>query len=568
MRRALPWLVIASLTALGGCDGGGGSMDAGTDSGPSDAGTDAPYVPPNTGPPDPVSFGAVGSSSAASGEGSFRFGVATAATQIEDMNPHTDWHAWTSPESEGGLGNGTFVGDAVRGYSLAVEDVALLEQLNVDSYRFSMEWARIEPMRDTRDMEGVAHYRTLLEALDAAGIQPNVTVHHFSNPVWIEDPRIDPDMCTDSESQLCGWAVEASVPLIVEEIREHACFLGTTYGDLVDDWGTINEPVNYMFAGWGSAQFPPGRAYVFGAFDRFLRVVRAFISAHSAIYDALKECDTVDADGDGVAASVGLPLSVANWVPSRGGRPSANPEDVAAAERMTYVYHYLFVDSVMNGTFDPGLDGTAEELHPEWLWTPEGGGEARPSIDWLGLQYYFRAGVTARPALLPVLNVTPCFGPLNSGACLAPAHETFWVPDMGYEFWPAGFLDVMRAVAGRYPELPLMVTEAGIATHVGERRAENVVRVLEQVAVARAEGIDLRGYYHWSLMDNFEWAEGYEPLFGLFTVDRESAGYTRTPTLGATVYGAIAGSRMLTMEQRVTYGGLGPMTPEPTTPEM
>src|SRR5204863_3561634 len=131
-----------------------------------------------------IAFGTFGPLSGDAGRGVFRFGVATAATQIEDMNPHTDWYLWTQPVAAGGLGHGTFVGDATRGYSKALDDVGLVAALGVDSYRFSIEWARIEPARNQIDEAAIAHYRDELTALRARGIRPLVTLHHFSNPVW------------------------------------------------------------------------------------------------------------------------------------------------------------------------------------------------------------------------------------------------------------------------------------------------------------------------------------------------------------------------------------------------
>jgi beta-glucosidase len=533
---------------------------------PSDAGRDAPTVDsprigvdsplPDAGPPDPVTLGVLGPLVGAEGEGDFRFGVSTAATQIEDMNDTTDWYWWTLPTADGGLGMHEPVGDAVRGYTNAIADVDLLTQLGVDAYRFSVEWARIEPTRDAVDTAELAHYRMLLDRLVAEGIRPMITVHHFSNPIWVDDPRVDPATCTPDKGYLCGWGHAAGTPLVVEELAEHAARLAQEYGDVVDEWGTINEPVNYIFAGWATpGQFPPGRSYL-GNWPEFLNVVRAFLAAHAAIYRAIRENDTVDADGDGIAAAIGLPLSVANWVPARRGELSASPDDVAAAQRMIYVYHHLFVDSVRNGTFDADFDGTGEESHPEYR-----AADGSPSIDWLGVQYYFRAGVTAMPAILAPVGLTPCFGPIDSGACVDPYDPTFVVPAMGYEFWSGGFDEVLLDLSARYPDLPLVVTEAGIATEVGARRAENVVRILESVARVRAAGADIRGYYHWSLMDNFEWAEGYEPRFGLFRVDRTGT-YPRTITLGGTVYGEIISARGLTMAHRTTYGGFGPMTPE------
>src|SRR4051794_11187466 len=157
--------------------------------------------------PAPIAFGTYGPLTGDAGRGSFRFGVATAAPQIEDMNTATDWYLWTQPTTAGGLGHGTFVGDATRGYSKALDDAALVAALGVDSYRFSIEWARIEPVKGQIDEAAIAHYRAQLAALRAMGIRPLVTLHHFSNPVWVDDPR-DP-ACSNtggapSDGNLCG----------------------------------------------------------------------------------------------------------------------------------------------------------------------------------------------------------------------------------------------------------------------------------------------------------------------------------------------------------------------------
>ncbi|GAB4198227.1 MAG: GH1 family beta-glucosidase [Sandaracinaceae bacterium] len=567
MPRSLPLAVLTLSIAAYGCGGETPAADAYVPA--EDAATDAfVEIPdagrdaarPDGGPPTPRTFGAVGPIRGGAGRGGFRFGVATAATQIEETNMRTDWWAWTAPTTMGGLGNGTYVGDAVRGYANAQADVDLLEDLNLDAYRFSIEWARIEPNRDQIDMDAVQHYRELLMTLRERGIRPMVTIHHFSNPLWVDDPRIDPETCTPDDAQLCGWG--HSGPELVEELAEHAALLAALYGDLVDEWCTINEPVNYLFAAYGAGQFPPGRNWALNSRTqpRFLQVVQTFIDAHVAMYRAIHEYDTVDADdGDGVNASVGIPLSVANWVPTRRGAPSADPEDVRVANRFVYVYHYLLPDALLDGTWDPDLDPTTDDAEPRPDWAG--------TLDWLGVQYYFRAGVTSRPAVLTLLGGTPCVPPLlDGGACLDELGDpTFYVPAMRYEFYAPGFYDVVMGFHERYGArgLPLLATEAGIATEVGARRAENVVRILEQIGRLLDAGVDFRGYYHWSLMDNFEWAEGYEPKFGLYHVDRASPGYDRIPTLGATVYGEVAGGRALTEAHRTTYGGLGPMTPEP-----
>jgi beta-glucosidase len=381
------------------------------------------------------------------------------------------------------------------------------------------------------------------------GVRPLVTIHHFSNPVWVADPRGTACTGGPTDTNLCGFGSPGG-PQIIQQMADHAALLAQRFGDLVDEWGTVNEPVNYLLAAYGIGVFPPGNVSLTNL-DHLAAVFRDYIAAHAAMYHAIKANDTVDADGDGIAATVGLSLSVADWEPTRANKPSTDPEDLAARDRLVYLFHYLFADSVTLGMFDSNLDGTPDEPHPEWANT----------LDWLGVQYYMRAGVSGdRPALPAPISLTPCFSGIDVGSCRPAPDPTYCVPRMGYEGWTDGIHDILHGFADRYPGLPLVVTEAGIATDTGARRAENVVRVLESVARARDEGVDVRGYYHWSLTDNFEWAEGFGPHFGLYSVDYSS--YARTATEGADAYTAIAHAREITTEQRKQYGGTGPMTKE------
>ncbi|HVU05171.1 MAG TPA: family 1 glycosylhydrolase, partial [Polyangiaceae bacterium] len=488
----------------------------------------------------PVQFTAFGPLSTDAGRGSFRFGAASAATQIEDQNPNTDWYLFTRPVADGGLGKGSaFVGDAARGFSKAVEDVGLVTSTSLDSYRFSMEWARIEPTLGHVDESALVHYGEVLDALVAQGIHPNVTIHHFSNPVWVDDPRDPTCKNGPGDQNLCGLGHPTGGPRVIAAMAAHARRLAERFGDRVDDWATLNEPVNYLLASYGIGSFPPGKSTLFPDLKKFSPIVRDFLAAHAAMYAAIKEADTVDADGDGIAANVGMTLNVADWEPARDHQPSTDPEDVGARDRLVYAYHHLVPDSLTAGTFDPDFDGTGDEPHPEWANT----------LDWLGVQYYNRAGVTGKGGgVIPVLALTPCFGGVDAGACLVPKDPTFCVPTMAYETYPPGIYDVLMDFHSRYEKLPLVVTEAGIATDVGARRAENVVRILQQIDRARKDGADVRGYYHWSLTDNFEWASGFTPHFGLYAVDY-AGDYARTPTLGATVLGDVAKARGLTDEQ-------------------
>ncbi|MFO0606772.1 MAG: family 1 glycosylhydrolase [Polyangiales bacterium] len=528
--------------------------DVAPDAAPPDAAPDAPvFDPRELLAPGEVTYPAAGPRSGAMGRGRFSFGVATASAQIEDGITNNDWYYWTLPAAMGGVGRGRApLGDAVQGFSRAVEDVGLLAELGVDTYRFSMEWSRIEPRRDEVNMGALMAYRGLLDALRMRGIRPSLTVHHFASPVWVDDPRRRGACAMPTDADLCGWGHPAGSAAIIEEIREHAALLARTYGDRVDEWATVNEPINYLLASYGQEEFPPGRSLLFTDTDRFIDVIRNYIRAHVAIYEAIKANDTVDADNDGNPAEVGFTLSVADWIPTRNRARSEDPADVAARDRVRYVYHYLFVDAVRDGALDANLDGVPEEMHPEW----------RGHLDWLGVQYYFRAGVSAVPEIIPRVRANVCLPNINLGACVPPADPTHQVPAMGYEFWAPGLYNVLRDFGRRYADLPLTVTESGLATEVGARRAELVVRSLEQVERARRDGVDVRGYYHWSLMDNFEWSYGFAPRFGLYRVDRTGAVYPRRATEGATVFRDIIRARRITEAQRQRYGGLGPMTPE------
>ncbi|HEY0253791.1 MAG TPA: family 1 glycosylhydrolase, partial [Kofleriaceae bacterium] len=331
----------------------------------------------------PISYAKMGPLVGDAGKGSFRFGVASAATQVEDMNPNTDWYTFTLPVAQGGLGKGTdFVGDAVDGYTMALEDVDLVASLGVDSYRFSIEWARIEPQRDVIDEAAIAHYRALLEALVAKGIRPLVTIHHFSNPNWTYDLHDIGCANGPSDTNLCGFGGPGGAQ-IVKEMGDHAALLAQRFGDLVDEWGTVNEPFTWMFAAYGVGYFPPGINALGDLVKGMVPPLRDYLAAQAAMYKAIKENDTIDADGDGIAAAVGFSMSVADWEPSRGNAPSTNPDDIAARDKLVYYFHYLFVDAAVTGGFDTDLDGTQDEMHPEWAGT----------VDWIGLQYYFRAGV-------------------------------------------------------------------------------------------------------------------------------------------------------------------------------
>lgn len=503
--------------------------------------------------PAATAFPAPGPLTGPAGKDGFRFGVASSATQIEDRNENTDWYKWTAAPPDG-LGRSPFVGNAVDGYTKAVEDIDLIEDMNLDAYRFGVEWARVEPRRDQIDEKALKHYSDFIDALLARGIRPMITVHHFANPVWVDDPGDIECAAGPSDTNLCGLDHPEGGPQVAEEMAEFAELLAERFGDRVDEWVTINEPMVYMHFAHAFGAGPPGKANLIGDFkDRYQGALRNLIDAHARMYRAIKAADTVDG-GSGEPAAIGLSMSAKQYIPVRDGRLSDERRDIDAAERMRRYFEWNVTDSLWKGGFDTDLDGTMDESHPEW----------RGTLDFLGIQLYERIGVSETgpeptPNTFPVANADVC----GTAPCLPPRDKTYFVPDMNYESDPTALYPVLKDYGRRYDNLPLTVTESGIASDSGKRRAEFTVRALEQIQKVRAEGGDIRGYYHWSLMDNFEWLGGYGPRFGLYAVDRSTM--KRTPTEAAEVYGRIAGARVLSADLRKRYGGDGPMTPEPGT---
>jgi len=229
-----------------------------------------------------IHFPQAGSTSAPSGRHTFRFGAATAATQIEDQNTHTDWYIWTAPPPRG-LGKSEFVDDAVKGYSKAMDDIRLLQDLHLDTYRFGIEWARIEPRLGYFDEKALKHYDDFINGLLAAHIIPVITLHHNANPIWVDDPR-EPADCPQGPrpENLCGFANPKGAEEVLKAAGEYACMLGKRYGDRVDDWLTINEPMNYLMSNYGGDGASPGRNVMaregWQGLSRVLQTLSVFMS--------------------------------------------------------------------------------------------------------------------------------------------------------------------------------------------------------------------------------------------------------------------------------------------------
>jgi beta-galactosidase len=405
-----------------------------------------------------------------------------------------------------------------------------VRRLHGNSLRLSLEWSRIFPSSTAAvDISGgftpgvlaaldaladqgeVAHYRTVLATLRARKLEPMVTLNHFTLPLWLHDPlavrdafaSLGPGADVPTGLTRAGWLD----PAIVDEFAKFAAYAGWKFGDLADLWCTINEPVVVIVNGYVNVpgvggNFPPG---LFN-FAAVLAALPNLVTAHARGYDALHATDTVDADGDGIAVQAGVVQNMVAFHPT----DPQSADDVTAAAHADYIYNRAFLTAVTTGAFDANLDGDTSDA-----------GEMRADLvgrgDFIGVNYYLRATTTSLGA--PITMRIPLFDFLPTITYATP-HTPGGPPcpsvcsDFGWEIYPAGLREVLTFVGTL--GLPVYITENGIADAADGLRAQYTYAHLAELQDAIADGVaDVRGYYHWSLTDNFEWSSGYFPKFGL-----------------------------------------------------
>ncbi|MER5258002.1 family 1 glycosylhydrolase [Streptomyces sp. NPDC002855] len=386
----------------------------------------------------------------------FLWGTSTAAHQIEGGNTNSDW--WEFEH-----GNLSYVkepsGDACDSYHRWREDMDLLAELGFTDYRFSIEWARIEPAPGEFSRAAIAHYRRMVEGARERGLRPMVTLHHFTTPLWF--------------ARRGGWAATGSDELFARYLTAAAPIFAADVAHVC----TINEPNIVAVMAAAQAALASGQAVNFAedppAPDE--ATTDALVRAHTRAVETVKS----------LAPHVSTGWSVANLV----CKALPGSEEVAAAFRHPRVDVFL---------------------------------EAARGDDWLGVQAYTRTLI----------------GPNGRLPVPEDAERTL----MGWEYYPQALGDAVRHSASVTGGTPLIVTENGIATADDSRRIQYTTGALESLADAMNDGIDVRGYFHWSALDNYEWGR-YEPTFGLIAVDRET--FVRTPKPSAAWLGAIGRTRVL-----------------------
>jgi len=380
----------------------------------------------------------------------FLWGTATAAYQVEG-GIQNDWSA-------AGLDAGQAADHATR-YE---EDFDTLEKMGTPAYRMSIEWAKLEPEPGKYNRQALEEYRKMLKSLNRRGIQPMVTLFHFTLPTWF--------------AQKGGWTRP-------ENIQDFVRFCTWVSGELKDEvnwWFTINEPLVYAFKSYDAGAWPPFQK------DRnlALRVIKHLILAHGEAYRAVHAQDPI--------AWVGFAKNITLLEPNVPG----NPLDQAMTGFQSYLFNEAFWDAISQGELNFSVPGV-EPIQIPYNKNLHG------SMDFVAFNYYTRYMITASGA-----QVTRPGVPVN---------------ELNWEIYPEGLLKVLRLAHKHAKRLhvPIIISENGLADADDSQRRAFLLQHLQQIWQGLQEGIPVAGYLHWSLMDNYEWADGFEAKFGLLDIQRK-----------------------------------------------
>lgn len=433
----------------------------------------------------------------------FIWGAATASYQIEGGVDEggrgvSIWDTFS--HTPGRVANGDTGDVAIDHYHRVEEDLRLAADLGLDAYRFSIAWPRIQPEgRGAANPQGLDFYNRMIDMLLEHGITPFPTLYHWDLPQPLEDAG--------------GWPARDTAG----RFTDYAEMVHRALGDRVEHWTTLNEPFVSSMIGYGSGRHAPGRTDPADA----LRAAHHLLLGHGMAAQAIR--------ANSSAARVGIVL---NLSPARLADPEReDPADVDAVRRVDLVANRLFLDPLLLGDHNTELSALFTDHGADDVVRDTDLGVTAQPLDYLGVNYYRPHFISAGAG-----GQTPDPGAAGFiGARDVQTHAPEPHTDMGWPIEPDGLTEMLLRLDRSYPAVPLFVTENGAAyddpveadgVH-DTRRVDYLERHIAAVSQAIDAGADVRGYFAWSLFDNFEWAEGYAKRFGLVHVDYDTQ--QRTP---------------------------------------
>lgn len=423
----------------------------------------------------------------------FCWGTASSSHQTEGNNRNNQW--WRYEQQPGAIVLDQRSGIACNWWENAEADFDRLAALGLNSHRLSLEWSRIEPRPGKIDHSALDRYRNMLTALHERGIEPWLALHHFTNPLWLEDNG--------------GW----ENPQVVEHFAHYAQTVVNHLGDLCGHWLTINEPLVYLGQGWLRGNWPPHRRNPMQAIGVYRHLLYAHASAYHAIHHAQPD------------AQVSLAKAMRHFDPAR----TRHLGDLLAAQMRRYLFEELWFAAAIHGRLLP----------------PLGLGQIDPilanTLDFIGINYYARYQVTFSP------NPARFFG--SEGFTLGRELSDSTRRGPYSQFDPDGLRLICHRLQ-RYRK-PIYITEHGLPDQDDDQRPRWIVAQLAELHRAIQAGCDIRGYFHWTLVDNFEWDDGWTMHFGLIGMD--PATQVRTPRPSAQLYGQIARNNELLRDENCPW---------------
>ena len=419
----------------------------------------------------------------------FLWGAATAAYQVEgawneDGKGESVWDRFS--HTPGHIKNGATGDVACDSYHRFKEDIALLKQLNLKSYRYSIAWPRIQPTgRGAANARGLDYYKRVTDALLEAGIRPLPTLYHWDLPQTLEDAG--------------GWPNRDTA----NHFADYAAIVARALGDRIPQWAIFNEPKTFTAVGYWNGTHAPGRT----DWPAFLKATHTVNLAQGLAFRALKAANS--------RLQVGSAFDVGPMYPA-----SSDYKDLAAAERWHRFENLWFVTTALHGHYPEGV--LPPEHQAQLLGYREGDDRImRAPLDFMGLNYYSPWVVKHSTGPNSARDVST-----EGQWATAPVHTP--KTDNGWDIYPQGFYEILMRMRREVGPVPIEIMENGAAYNMvpdtqgrihDQPRIDYLRSHLQMLARAIADGVPVRGYHCWSLMDNFEWAEGYSQRFGLTYVD-------------------------------------------------
>ena len=399
----------------------------------------------------------------------FLWGTATAAHQVEGLNQNDTWSAWE--QEEGHIADGSDASLACDWWGGRWrEDFDRAQATYQNAHRLSIAWSRIQPAPDRWDEDALDRYREMLVGLKDRKITPMVTLHHFSEPLWV--------------AELGGWENEDIVNLFAAFVRKAVDAL-SPYCDL---WVTINEPDVFVLSAYLQGLFPPGKKDLSLA----LLAMRHMIQAHAMAYAVIHEIQP--------QAQVGVAFHYRKFSPA-----TWQPLDRWAANLYHTLFNDLFPRTLKDGVFNAVFK---RDRIPEAVGTQ----------DFVGLNYY-----SSNTVRFDLLKPELLFGQLGYPAG-APMSESGFIASL-----PGGMMDAVRW-GGQFG-LPIYITENGVEDSQDTFRPRYLIEHLHALWRVMNDNHPVKGYFHWSLVDNFEWERGWTQRFGLWGLDPVTQIRTRRPSV-------------------------------------